>query len=100
LAEALFAPTAIIGDAGIVTPQDTFPEVKVFATGVIVTDPPLTKFALSAFIFLSLSLATIVDAVLAVVALKPSSKSALRLVTKVVDATVNGAVPVAIDDCI
>ena len=39
---------ATIGAEGIVTPQDTFPEVAVPETGVISTEPPLTKFALGA----------------------------------------------------
>ena len=48
--------------------------------------------------FPPVSLTTTVLAVLAVEVSYPSNKSAFRLVTLVVDATTNGAIPVAVLD--
>jgi hypothetical protein len=46
-----FADAVTNGVDGIVKPQDTFPEVAALATGVMVTDAPLTKFDSTAFIW-------------------------------------------------
>ena len=71
-----------------------------FAAGMLVRAEPEPENVVAVITFAAklpaTSRATIVEAEFALFELRPSSKSAFRLVTSVVEDTVNGAVPVAI----
>ena len=73
----------------------SFEKVQPGVDDAVVALPLNAAVIVPALKFPEASLATIVDAVFAVALLSPSSKSAFKLLTRVVDDTTNGAVPVA-----